>query len=305
MSLRFVFEPPPRIKLIRHQTINFFVGEPHIRFYKVKRSSAVKSESSSLLYEREREKDRDRERSKERSRDRDKERDRDRDKERDRDRDKERDISRESRSLDSEKKKAQRQKPTSYVDKSFNGCNELLQSIRSKKKLKNLFDLIGPEPSLTQIETNLLNCSYNSIDEFFRDLLDFFVCAVESYIRDPETEKSAQHFIQTIEQTQKKMITKRSTVSFSELNHQFQKFVDVKVPLPKQSDSSSTSSSTSSRNLEKIAQDLNKLDSKKKLKAEWIIRIQCPSLPYYSSGIDLLLLPDSAIDSLVELINSE
>lgn len=298
MSLRFIYDPPPRIRLIRHQTINFFASEPRIHFTKIKRQNIVKVESETMPRERERERDRDRDR------DRDRVKEREKDRERIKDKDWDREKSSYSESSFVEKKKVQRQKTSSALDKSFLGCYELLQSIKNKKKLKLLFSLQGPEPSLPQIEINLQNCSYKSIDEFFRDLLDFFDGAVESYITDDETQKSAQNFIKKIEQEQGNMINRKPIIPYSDLRNQFQKFTDVKVPLPKQSNVSSVSSS-SSKNLTQLAQDLNKLDPKKKLRAEWLIRIQCPTLPYYSNGIDLLLLPDTVVDSLIELINSK
>lgn len=288
MSLRFTYEPPPRVKLIRHQTINFFVSEPRIHFTKIKRQNIVKNETASIPREREKERDRDRIKEREKDKERDHERF---------------SYSEKSESSLLEKKKPPRQKATSF-DKSFLGCNDLLQSIKSNKKLKGLFDLVGPEPSLPQIEINILNCSYNSIDDFFRDLLDFFDGACESFITDDETQRAAENFLKKIEQEQGNLINRKPLVPFSDLHHQFQKFVDVQVPLPMQSNSTS-SSSVSSEKLEKLAHDLNKLDFKKKLKIEWLIRIQCPTLPYYSSGIDLVLLPETVISSIIELIKAE
>lgn len=282
MSLGFIFEPPPRIRLIRHQTISFFVSEPHIQFVKMRRPAPIKSDSDDEPPQKikaiEKEKEKPRKATPEFSRE---------------------------RTRESPEKKIAKQKITSSsLDKSFYGCNELLQSIKNKKKLKSLFDLSSPEPNLSQIEVKLLNCSYNSIDEFFRELLDFFDGACENYVADDETQRSAQHFIKKIEQAQSKLSNRRPAIDFSELNHQFQKFVDIQIPLPKPIKPTITNSSLSTRNLEQLAQNLNSLDSKKKFRAECLIRIQCPSLPYYSNGIDLQLLPDSTISSLIKLIES-
>ena len=49
-----------------------------------------------------------------------------------------------------------------------------------------------------------------------------------------------------------------------------------------------------------LAKHLNSLEKEEKRKAEWIIRSNCPTVPYYMRSVDLANLPYSAIEALVD-----
>lgn len=72
---------------------------------------------------------------------------------------------------------------------------------------------------------------------------------------------------------------------------------------PELIDSVKTSSSFDISKIKELKKRLQSLDPSSKLRAEWIIRISSPTLPYYSLSVDLQDLPKEALDKLCELVN--
>ncbi|OHT02096.1 hypothetical protein TRFO_07288 [Tritrichomonas foetus] len=280
MSLRFCYEPLPKVRLIRRQSIRFYVGTPRLNFVTVSKPERISRDSFEIIEHNPRREPKTKD-------------------------------SNSSQTSEPKTPKIKTVQSVSY-DKTFTGCYELMKSIRTKKNLRILYDLRDSEidqknhffemagddlNDLSDIEMKLSNCQYEKVDDFFDELIHFFDMIGDIMrTNNPEIAKSARHFISYLESTKNKMVVPKQVVSYLDLKQQLQNFIDIKIP--------NFQRVVSSHNLEEIAHKLNELDEQKKLRAEWLVKIHCPTLPYYATGIDLKQLPETAIDSLVKLISA-
>lgn len=261
MSLGFTYQPPRKIRIVRHQTIRFFVGHPEIRFRQQYIKPVKKEKPAEVDYVD--------------------------------------DLLHESY-IEKPKKKKEKTSTAQYT-KSFSSCYEILQTIKSKKKLHALYEIRSSNLSLENIEEKLRNCCYNTVNEFFGDLTDFLFSVSDD---DSELAHSAKHFLQKVESIPDKMVSAKGSLSFSDLSHQFKHFLDVQIPTLQTVEAKPTISRRN-KDLDAIASKLNSLDPQKKLKAEWLVRIHHPNLPYYATGIDLTQLSKGALDALNNFLDEK
>lgn len=261
MSLRFCFNPPPKIRLIKHQRIKFTIGHPHVEF--VLHSSQATKETTFFKKEKE------------------------------------------VREVKERVPKVHKPILT-LKERNLVGCYDLLQQMKNNKRVKEFYELIGtpldfkvkfseqnPEIlDLRGIELKVSNCDYVEIEDFQNDVEEFLNTLSYTFVDQPEISNTAQRFSNEFQRAFREA-PKAETggATFNELETQLRKFTSVKI--------GNITETPKTIEAESIADALNKLDGKKRLEAEWLIRIHCPSIPFYAQGIDVTELPYPCIDALV------
>ncbi|KAH0795109.1 hypothetical protein GPJ56_000952 [Histomonas meleagridis] len=154
-------------------------------------------------------------------------------------------------------------------------------------------------PDISMIEDKLLQCQYSTISEFFEDLTSYFdgiVTVYNSSSEYPDYGRNAEKVLREIKKIIENLSSEEtSSRTIGGIEKQIGKLVETDVGSP--------GLPPERTDLTKLAQSLNQLKGKERIKAEFIIKLHCPFLPYYSSGVDLAQLPYPAIESLQQLVN--
>jgi hypothetical protein len=186
------------------------------------------------------------------------------------------------------------------TDRSLSGCYELLQKLRQRTSAKQLFMLKGTSDQAADIvdlggvEDNLVNGRYDSVDECRRDIIDFLDSGYQDFGAASDIGKVCRRFLGEIEKAFAQLPAEEPDSGIPELVPHFAKFseveiVDVGERIPE------------IRAID-VARVLNSLDDRQRTRAEWLIRIHCPTLPYFAGGIDISQLPYRVIESLQKLL---
>jgi hypothetical protein len=147
------------------------------------------------------------------------------------------------------------------------------------------------------IERKLLNGEYDSVDDFVRDMDDFFDSVSQVFGLSSDIGRAADRYAKEITRAFAQIGEREVGVSFESLRGQLERFAGVEVREIGVEELGKV-------DFEGIARGLNGLNGDRRLQAEWIIRIHCPTLPYYESGVDVTKLPPPALRSLEALITS-
>ncbi len=197
--------------------------------------------------------------------------------------------------------------PLTVTGRTLQDCYSLIQTLESRAGLKLLFNLKTSDLSksygfdelypdifdFSGIKKRLESGFYENSTDFRRDV-DDFLDAVESVFTDHHIKRTATKYRRDIKQAFENLASVDTGIG--ELRKAFRNMVELDV--------GDVGTKMEAFDAVTLAEKLNNLSEKKKRKAEWIIRIHCPSLPYYADGIDILKLPAVVIDSLVSLVQS-
>jgi hypothetical protein len=151
-------------------------------------------------------------------------------------------------------------------------------------------------PDLRSMEYNLANCHYESVDAFLADLNEFFLAVQNVYGRDHDSGRSASRYASDLKQVMAGF-QQKTTASVDGVKEQLKRLAAVEV--------GDIGEKIEAGNNEELAKALSGLDARKRMQAEWIVRIHCPSMPYYANRVDLDELPFTAIESLKRLVLQE
>jgi hypothetical protein len=201
------------------------------------------------------------------------------------------------------------QKPSITVrERSLAACYELIQSLKQRRSLEPLFTLIGSAldtehsyseqaPGISDLgglDRKVVNGEYETVDEFIRDLDDFFDSVKQIFGQSSDVGRSADRFGREIGRAFAHIGKSGSTKGFENLRSKLEKFTSVQV--------GEIGEQPVKVDFVGLTQKLNALPEAKRRQAEWIIRIHCPTLPYYENGVDVTALPHPAVTSLQALI---
>jgi hypothetical protein len=196
-------------------------------------------------------------------------------------------------------------------ERSLSGCYDLIQTLKERKSLRELFSLRNSQldkarryleqaPDMIDlggIDAKLRNGQYEAVADFMRDLEDFFDSVREVFEQTSDFGRAAARFLSEIRRAMAAIPQFEPVVRLNDLQTQLNEFAAV--------DAGDVGERPIEISAKEIAQRLNRLNGKDRLKAEWLIRIHCPTLPYYASGIDIAQLPYPAIESLVALLEGK
>lgn len=194
--------------------------------------------------------------------------------------------------------------------KTLADCDALMQRLEAKTSLKRLWHLRGSEldkqylffekePNVhdfSEIRRKIRSCSLANGDEVHAELIKFLK-AVEKAFRGLDIGKAAERYQKIIDDAFDSVGFVET--GFGRLQGQLEKLIEVDVP-----DVGHPIGLFDEKQAQELAERLNKLNSRQKLKVEWIIRQHWPALPAYAEGIDLLELPATVVDSILEVIDS-
>lgn len=160
---------------------------------------------------------------------------------------------------------------------------------KSKQKFNKYTDLLTIKNSLENGEISSLEDAYEKITEYFK-LFD--ALPEEKY----KSEKDITQFINNNFQQQYKDAVIKTE---KEVN---QKLIDILQNISKSETTKLQETEETPQEREKlIAQYINKLDEKQRIKAEWIIKIHVSNkVPYYSSSVRVTDLPSECIQELIK-----
>ena len=193
--------------------------------------------------------------------------------------------------------------------KTLADCDALMERLEKKPSLKRLWDLRGSEldkkfvffekePNVhdfSEIRRKIRSCSLANGDEVRAELIKFLK-AVENVFRGLDLGKAAERYQKIIDDAFDSVGPVET--GFSRLQGQLEKLVEVEVP-----DAGHPIDLFDEKQARELAERLNKLNSRQKLKVEWIIRQHWPALPAYAEGIDVMQLPATVVDSILEAID--
>ena len=283
MSLRFCYFPPKPIRIVRHRRIRFIIGTPNVTFSTIKQ---VQKPETKVMKEYQ---------------------------------EKEWKSVQEKESPPQRKEKKAAKVNLQMSEYSMNGCFELLQNLQMKKSIKQIVEIKGSEKDsdlgfsklmgdvldLKQIEDKLVNCEYNSIKAFFEDLDNYFnyvstICGSTSLY--PEYGRTAYRVLKEIKnlsdnyEEHNNDVVNKNYGRFRSVEEKLKEFTNVNL--------GEIGISCDKIDLKELSAKLNKLEGKNRTRAEYIVKIYCPFIPYYASWVDLKQLPYTAIDSLSKLVNA-
>lgn len=282
MSLRFCYFPPKPIRVVRHRRIHFTVGTPKVTFTTIRHTQKAENKIARSITERERK-------------------------------------APPEESAPPRKEKKAPKVGLQMADYSMSGCFELLRNMRQRKSIKQLLELRGSERDeeigftqrmgdvldLEMIEDKMMNCEYVSVSEFFGDLEGFFdytanACGDDSSY--PEYGRIAVRFLREIRSLADDYKSKHDSI----VNEDYGRFSGVEAKLSDvvHAKLGEIGVSRESVDLVELSSKLNTLEGRSRTRAEYIIKMYCPLIPYYVNSVDLNELPYPAIESLSKLVNA-
>lgn len=189
-------------------------------------------------------------------------------------------------------------------------CDTFMQKLSTKSGLKRLWDLRGSEldkafhffenepdvHDLAEIRRRIRSCTLTNADDVRTELVRFFK-AVENVCQGHDVVKVAHRCRKLVDEAFSAVpVVKRG---FGRLKEGLRKMAAVEVPAV-----GHTIESFDEGQADALAARLNKLTQRQKLKAEWIIRVHWPALPFYAEGIDVRQLPATVVDALNQFLES-
>lgn len=262
MSIWFFYEPLPTVHFRRRQEVSFFIGDPVLTFRVGGSEPSGGEKKVRQIHER-----------------------------------------REHREFREPKSEPSRIPELFMSGKSLFDCDLLLQKLMSERALKGLCNLVGTQidntfrfseqypgvSDLSGIRRKIQKCEYENATEVRHALIEFFK-AVDDVFNGQDRGRAARRFRTAVSNAFDSVDV---DTGYAHLKSQLGKMTNLEVgeigrELEQQEDS-----------LVKLTARLNALTPREKLRAEWIIRQQFPTLPHYEEGIDVRMLPGSVINELV------
>ena len=240
MTLKFVFNPPTRIKVLYWQKISFVASKPFLHF---------------CLKER-------------------------------------------------EEQKQTTTKKVKLESLSLAGIYNYLKALKENNVYPELFDISSSGSKLSsnltdfnQIMLNLQNGEYKSSQEV-QDAINSYLNFVYQNFTSASVSKYRDSAYQAKDEIAKQFssITPSPGFTPTSLFNALKEFNSLPVQQEEGTE-------FLIYDVEKLAKILNGMEKEQKRKAEWIIRSNCPTVPYYMRSVDLANLPYSAIDALVSYFN--
>jgi hypothetical protein len=194
-------------------------------------------------------------------------------------------------------------------ERSLSGCYGLIQTLKERRSLRELFALRNSQLDKTHryseqapdmldlggIEARLRNGQYEAVADFTCDLEDFFDSVREVFGPTSDFGQATQRFITEIRRAMADVPQPEPVVRLADLQTQLREFAAL--------DAGDVGEAPLEISAAEIAQRLNRLNGKDRFKAEWLIRMHCPTLPYYAAGVDIAQLPFPEIESVLALLN--